>query len=547
MSPEQAQGKLLDTRSDIFSFGAVLYEMVSGGRAFEGSSMVDVLSAIVRDEPRPLRGSPEIARIVTQCLRKMPSERFQSMAEIKAALESVVASPRKQEPSIAVLPFVNMSGDKDQEYFSDGLAEEIINALAQLPGLKVTARTSAFAFRGKEQDIRKIAEALDVHSILEGGVRRAGNRLRVTAQLINAQDGYHLWSQRYDRELADVFEVQEEIAAAIAGALQVKLAPKSEAAVRYKPNLPAYEAFLKGRHHWSKLTEDSLERSRKCYEQAVALDPRFALARNALAEHYFAMTASGFMPSREAIPQVRGGAEAASQIDPTLAEPHALLGILAATIEYDWPEAEQQFSLAMVREPVAPYVRWLYGQYLMTIGRSGEAIVEMERALQEDPLHALCRSHLAACLYAAGRHSDAFKQVGQVLEIDENFWIAHWYLSRFSLTEGNLAEARTSAERVYSLRSPNTLGTGLLAGLLAREGEAARAEALLALLPPPETYGVPMAWVSYCLAQLRIDDAAEWVERAIEQRDPRVTYVLADLRTSTHWPALARKLGLPGS
>ena len=151
--------------------------------------MVDVLSAIVRDEERPLRGSPEIARIVTRCLRKMPSERFQSMAEIKAALESVVASPRKQQPSIAVLPFANMSGDKDQEYFSDGLAEDIINALAQLPGLKVTARTSAFAFRGKEQDIRKIAEALDVHSILEGSVRRAGNRIRVTAQLINAQDG----------------------------------------------------------------------------------------------------------------------------------------------------------------------------------------------------------------------------------------------------------------------------------------------------------------------------------------------------------------------
>jgi tetratricopeptide (TPR) repeat protein len=220
-----------------------------------------------------------------------------------------------------------------------------------------------------------------------------------------------------------VFEVQEEIAAAIVGALQIKLATKSEAGVRYKPNLPAYEAFLKGRHHWSKLTPDSLERSRKCYEQAVALDPRFALARNALAEHYLAMTANGLIPSQEAIPQVRGGAEAASRIDPTLAEPHALLGILAATLEYDWPEAEQQFSLAMHREPVVPYVRWLHGQCLMMIGRSGEAIVEMERALQEDPLHVLCRCHLAGCLYAAGRLSDAFKQVRQVLEIDENFWV----------------------------------------------------------------------------------------------------------------------------
>jgi TolB-like protein len=169
--------------------------MVSGSRAFDGGSTVDVLSAVVRDEPRPLQGPSEIVHIVMRCLRKTPSERFQSMAEIKAELDRAASKRTGKQPSIAVLPFANMSGDKEQEYFSDGLAEEIINALAQLPGLKVTARTSAFAFRGKEQDFRKIAEALNVQTILEGSIRRAGNRIRVTAQLINAQDGYHLWSQ----------------------------------------------------------------------------------------------------------------------------------------------------------------------------------------------------------------------------------------------------------------------------------------------------------------------------------------------------------------
>src|SRR5712691_7879766 len=219
MSPEQAQGLPIDARSDIFSFGSVLHEMLSGQRAFSEDTALATMAAIVRDEPRPLDASPELQRIVARCLRKAPQDRFQTIAEVRAALERIPAKPAGEHPSIAVLPFANMSADKENEYFSDGLAEEIINELAQLPGLKVTARTSAFAFRGKEQDIQKIAEALHVSSVLEGSVRKSGNRLRVTAPLINAADGYHLWSQRYDRELAEVFAMQDEIAAAIACAL----------------------------------------------------------------------------------------------------------------------------------------------------------------------------------------------------------------------------------------------------------------------------------------------------------------------------------------
>jgi len=193
MSPEQAQGKPTDARSDIFSFGAVLYELLSGKRAFVGNSMLETLNAVVRTEPSAL-DSP-LASVVTRCMAKEAVARYQTVAELRAALQAPEqkSSTQTSIPSIAVLPFANMSGDKDQEYFSDGLAEEIINALAQHPGLKVTARTSAFAFRGKEQDIRKIAEALDVKTILEGSVRRAGNRIRVMAQLINSADGYHLW------------------------------------------------------------------------------------------------------------------------------------------------------------------------------------------------------------------------------------------------------------------------------------------------------------------------------------------------------------------
>jgi serine/threonine protein kinase len=272
MSPEQARGGPTDARTDIFSFGAVLHEMLSGRPAFTGSSIADVLSAVIRDEPAPL-DSPASA-VVTRCLAKRAAERYQSMAELKSALSAVTLKPvASQTPSIAVLPFVNMSHDPDSDYFSDGLAEEIINLLAHMPGLKVIARTSSFAFRGKEQDITKIAEALRVNTILEGSVRRSGNRVRVTAQLIAAEDGSHLFSERYERDMADVFAMQDEIAAAVTAALRIKLSVQPAAARPYTPSLPAYEAVLKARHLFQQLTPDSMAKGRAYLTQAIALDP----------------------------------------------------------------------------------------------------------------------------------------------------------------------------------------------------------------------------------------------------------------------------------
>jgi TolB-like protein/predicted Ser/Thr protein kinase len=227
MSPEQAQGRTADTRSDIFSFGLVLYELLTGRQAFAGNSGVETMAAIIREEPAPLDAPSKLAEIVTRCLRKAPAARFQTMNEVRVALEQITAVRVDDAPSIAVLPFVNMSADKENEYFSDGLAEEILNLLAKIPGLTVIARTSSFAFRGKEQDITKIAEALRVRTILEGSVRRAGNRIRVTAQLIKAENGAHLWSERYDREMTDVFAIQDEIGQAIAEALKLHLAPRA--------------------------------------------------------------------------------------------------------------------------------------------------------------------------------------------------------------------------------------------------------------------------------------------------------------------------------
>jgi TolB-like protein/tRNA A-37 threonylcarbamoyl transferase component Bud32 len=232
MSPEQAQGRTLDGRSDLFSLGAVLYELVSGRRAFGGASGLEILNAVVSSEPAAL-DSP-LWPAIRRCLAKDPARRFQSAAEAREALQrgGGAQAAGAATPSIAVLPFANMSGDREQEYFSDGLTEEIINALVKIPGLKVIARTSAFAFKGQNTDIRRIAESLGVAHVLEGSVRRSGSRIRVAAQLIAAADGSHLWSERYDREMADVFEIQDELSAAIAGVLQAKLAPGGDEKAR---------------------------------------------------------------------------------------------------------------------------------------------------------------------------------------------------------------------------------------------------------------------------------------------------------------------------
>ena len=246
MSPEQAQGRTLDARSDVFSLGAVMYEMLSGARAFAGDTSAEVLSAVLRDDPPPFSAPDTLGHIVRRCLAKHPGKRFASMLEVKAALQNPSALlSLDAKASIAVLPFENMSGDKENEYFSDGLAEEIINLLARVPDLKVIARTSAFAFKGKHEDVRKIALALGVTTVLEGSVRKAGDRIRVTAQLITAADGSHLWSERYDRQLADVFAMQDEIATAITAALQVTLSAAPQPPRRNAPDLQAYEHYLK--------------------------------------------------------------------------------------------------------------------------------------------------------------------------------------------------------------------------------------------------------------------------------------------------------------
>ncbi|MBN2318800.1 MAG: protein kinase [Acidobacteria bacterium] len=391
MSPEQAQGQPVDARSDIFSFGLVLYEMLSGRRAFSGSSASENIAALLRDEPAPLKASPQLEKIVKRCLEKNPADRSQRMSElkvdlVKATAKKVEVSPEEPQPSIAVLPFVNMSGDKEQEYFSDGLAEEIINALTKIPGLKVIARTSAFAFKGKDQDITKIAEALRVSNILEGSVRKSGNRIRVTAQLITASDGSHLWSERYDRELTDVFEIQDEICQAIVDNLRIELSVGFPITKPPTGNVEAYNLYLKGRYHISKFKQESLAKGRQYCEQAVAIDPDYALAWFGLAFFHAAMSYFGFMPSNIANTESRQAVMKALELDEMLAEAHATLGTLHA-MEFNWKGAKGEFLRALELNPESADA-WHYYSffYLTPTRRIDRAIAASQKALELDPL-----------------------------------------------------------------------------------------------------------------------------------------------------------------
>ncbi|HUC30735.1 MAG TPA: tetratricopeptide repeat protein, partial [Candidatus Acidoferrum sp.] len=488
-------------------------------------------------------------QIVMRCLRKTPAERFQSAAEIMTALESISAKHTEYQPTVAVLPFANMSRDPDDEYFSDGLAEEILNALSHISGLRVTARTSSFAFRGKEQDIRQIAEGLGVTNILEGSVRRAGDRLRVTAQLINAADGYRLWSERFERELTDVFAVQDEIAAAVTNALRGKLTGKPASARPYEPNLAAWEAYLKGRHHFSKRSPQGFARAREYFEEAIARDPQWAEPHSGLSGVLYYLGGLGLHPLSAMVQLARVEARKALELLPSEPVAHALLGAMAAVHDYDWKEAEEQFRLAMASGSPPTEVRGAYSQsYLMPLGRFEEAIEERAKAIAQDPLNVRARTAQAGTLLSAGRYDSALAEARTALELDDRYYSAHLVIAESYFFQGRPAEAREPAEEAFRLAPWDPVATGFLAGLLMQSDEKERAGKLISTMRGM----VPAAMIMYHLVCSEIDSAIDWYERDIELRQPGAAMLacsclLKPLRASPRWAKLAKMMNLPGT
>jgi eukaryotic-like serine/threonine-protein kinase len=548
MSPEQARGEALDARSDIFGFGATLYELLSGRPAFTGRGTMEVVAAVLRDAPPPLPVPAALQRILDRCLAKEPTGRFQSMAELKAALESMTGDRVEARPSIAVLAFANLSADRENEYFADGLSEEVINALAQVPGLKVIARTSAFAFKGRNEDVRQIAQALSVNHVLEGSVRRAGDRVRVTTQLIAAADGSHLWSERYDRPMTDVFAVQDEIALAITTALKGKLAAAPAAPRQYQPDLASYDQFLKGRAHLIHFTPEAWNRAKAYFEQAIALDSGYAAPVAELGLGYFISGMHGMQPMREVAPLVRAQAERALDLDSSDPRPRFLLGAIALAHDYEWNVAHDHFEASMNQPNVSADARWIYGSlYLGALGRFDESTDQLRRAVEQDPLNATWRAIWAAHLIHAGRPAEAVREALRATELEPQYFVAHQLLGESYLAAGALTDAITAFEAAHRQAPWNAMPTGLLGGAVWMAGDRARAAALLAEMQTP----MPL-WgrVWYHLYTGELDEAADWYERVIDERDPfALVYAaspqLASLRAHGRWPAIARMMNLP--
>ena len=554
MSPEQLQGRAIDHRTDIFSLGAVLYEMATGQRPFLGATSMELSSSILRDNPKPLAElRPELPsalqKILDHCLAKELTDRYSSARELRDAVDRLrrelacgaCAAPASATgASIAVLPFTNMSADLESEFFADGMTEEIINALTQIGDLRVAARTSAFSFKGKQVDLRIVGERLNVKTVLEGSVRKAGNRVRIMAQLINLADGYHLWSERYDRELKDIFEVQDDISKAIADRLKVSLKSSQQPSAKAGTSNPnAYQLYLQGRellYRRGPYNQPALQ----CFERAVELDPQYALPWSGLADARIALGFQGYEQPNATMPQAKEAALRAVALDPMLGEGHSSLATVYLLYDWNWSKAEEEFLRALELSPrsVQNLGRYALLYLAGARGRYDEAIAIAKRAVEIDPLSSYAHTFLTYAYIISGQGDEAVRAAATVLELGPSFF-AHLSMSGAQLVKGEFRQAIAAGEMAVALSGRHVSPLALLAATYGATGKTTEAKSIYAELLRRAAPGyVPAYWLALAAAAAgERDKAFGHLYDAVEIRDPQlinIKYNLIPLHLHLH-------------
>ena len=554
MSPEQAASeRALDARSDVYSLGCVLYEMLAGEPPYTGSTaQVLIAKRLVDPVPavRRLRAAVPVGveQALTKALAKVPADRW---ASALAFAEALTAPARPGLPSVAVLPFLNLSSDPENEYFADGITEDVIAHLSKIRALKVISRTSVMAFKQRDQSLKEIGARLEAAALLEGSVRRVGDRVRIVAQLIDAETDRHLWAETYDRRLTDVFAIQTDVALHIASALQAELSPDEKSRLHKEPtsDLQAYQLYLQGRHCYLRYTEEGTRKGLEYFERAIAQDPEYALAHAALAMVYTELGEVGALRPDEAYTRAKAASARALALDSGLGEAHCMLAFIKAVCDFDWAGAEAEFKRALELTPNSADTYDLYGRMCLALERNGEALAMEQRAQELDPL--AHRADVARALLRAGRNDEALEAATRAIELDPHYARGHATLGWAYLKKGIVERGVAELETAVSLSPGDTLWLAQLGEAYGIVGNVAGARDVLRQLEElsRRRFVSPyhMALVYTGLGEQ--ETAIDWLERAYEGRSGPVysikgSFLFTSLHGHPRFTALLKKMNL---
>ncbi len=606
MSPEQVRGETVDHRSDLFAMGAVIYEMLSGRRAFSGATSADTMSAILAHDPPSLSTlreeiPPDLDRTVRRCLEKSVRERSQSAWDLASELERL-AEVRSPAPrgglrrwllpaavglgvaglvglaaltnlggwksrflaggrassirSLAVLPLQNLSADPEQEYFVDGMTEELTTSLAQVGALKIISRTSSMQYKGTKKTLPEIGRELGVDAVLEGSVLRAGKRVRVTAQLIRAATDEHLWAQSYDRDLQDVLALQSGVARLIAGEVAKLVSPRgaTNLAADRPVDPAAHEDYLMGRFFWNTRSGEGLAKAIDYFRRSVERDSTYARAHSAIADYYNVLPFYIRVSPRDAFPKAKAAALQALAIDESLGSAHAALAFEMAYYEWDWAGAEREFQRALALTPSDAGVHHSYSRYLVSTGRSEEGMAELKRAQELNPLSTGLKANEGMVLFFEGKYDEAIAQLRKVVELDPEHPVAHWGLGLAFEQKGMYSDAASEIQKAIATDSepdPNFMAS--MGHVLAAQGKREEARRLIERLREESKKSYVSSYhAAVIYAGLgEKDKAFEQLNGAAEERSTLLVYLrkdprLANLHSDPRFQALLDRVGLPG-